>query len=150
MDAIKYYIINLIFICFFIQIISIIVSTEKHKKIFKLVGAIMFTSALLKFPSQDFKFNFNIPDMSLNEYVYDETSIKNRFSKDISEIIKKDLYETFNINAKVNAKTDLNMITFTVTVDKTSEKYIEKISGYIREKYCTKSDEVYINYEPYT
>ncbi len=148
MENIKGVIISLIIISFFIQIGSVFLSNEKHRKLYSLIGATIIVSIILKFPDMRFQKSLDVENITSEILEFDPDKIKEIFNRDISEKIQQDIHNKFNVDTKVRAETDFQQVTFYITVYN-NEKLIEEISGFVRDSYCSDDDEVYIDNEAY-
>lgn len=99
----------------------------------------MVVFTLLGIPIENTK--LKIPDSFENEvYNADTNIIENEFTKNVSEKIKKDIKETFGFKGDVEVYSDLNKLK--ITIKGNTEDCSQDMNKYIRDKYCTDSDEV--------
>ena len=148
MENIKGVILSLIIISFFVQIGSIFLSNEKHRKLYGLICATIIVSVILKFPDMGFEKSLDIENITSEILEFDPNAIKENFNKEISEKIQQDIHVKFNVDTKIRAETDFQHVIFYITIYN-DEKTIEKISEYVRANYCSEDDEVYIDNEVY-
>lgn len=139
MNELKTYIIRIIVVAAIVQL-GVIVSGERYKKIYSLVGAIFIVFVILMIPS------INLKEISFDDYKkidFDEITISRQFTDNVSKKIKENIMVTFGIDANVNVTTDSSYSNICVTVAcECSDELKYRIEEYVKKTFCTPSDEV--------
>ena len=143
MSDFKLYIIRIVIVVSIVQL-GVIMSGEKYKKLYSLVGAIFIVFAMLSFPNFDFGyFNFNYQLQTGVET--GEDNIAKAFTESVSEKIEDGIKETCNTEADVTVQTDENFSKLHITIDCCCPEEISvKIDEYVKKTFCTQNDEVII------
>ncbi len=143
MSDFKLYIIRIVIVVSIVQL-GVVMSGEKYKKLYSLVGAIFIVFAMLSFP--DFEFgNFNLNFPLPTDIETEEDNIARTFTKSVSDKIEAGIKETCNTEADVTVQTDENFSKLHITIDCCCPEEISvKIDEYVKKTFCTQNDEVII------
>ena len=143
MSDFKLYIIRIIIVVSIVQL-GVVMSGQKYKKLYSLVGAIFIVFAMLSFPDFDFGyFNINYPSQTVIET--GEDNIAKTFTDSVSKKIEEGIKETCNTEADVTVQTDENFSNLHITIACCCPEEISaKINEYVKKTFCTQNDEVII------
>ena len=142
MNDFKLYIIRIIIILSIVQL-GIMISGEKYKKLYSLVGAIFIIFAFLSFPKSDFFGLFNISYHTQAKIRIGEENISKAFTESVSDKIEDGIKENYNIKANVIVTTDEKFSKLYITVNcDCPEDICVKINEYVKKTFCTQNDEV--------
>lgn len=144
MDDFKLYIIRIIIIVSIVQL-GVIISGEKYKKLYSLVGAIFIIFAIISFP--DFNYaNLSLFTSSNYQGEYNNETVAEAFTRSVCEKIKEAIEENYGIKSDVFVSTDesFSRLYIEIICDCDNE-LLATVEEYVKNNFCTNNDEVIIS-----
>ena len=141
MNELKAYIIRLVIVTAIVEL-GAVITGEKYKKIYSLVGAVFIIFAMLSFPGVDLT---NVSFKNHEAIKFYSEGISERFTYGVSQKIKDAITEVFDKEVFVFVSTDSSYSKICITIKcECSDEMRYKIEEYVTKTFCSSNDEVII------
>jgi len=139
MNEMKTYIIRLIIVTATVEL-GAIITGEKYRKIYSLVGAVFIIFALLSLPKTDIS---GVAFQNHKTIEFEADGIAKRFTDGVAQRIKYDILNVFDTEVSVFVTTDNSYSKICITIKcECSDEIKFKIEEYVSKNYCSSDDEV--------